>query len=52
MDFRLPPISVYGRTKCMVEDFLHDLCAADPKWQVAEDLREKLSVFTNDYDTR
>ena len=85
-DAPLSPLSVYGRTKCMVEDILRDLCAADPKWQVAllryfnpvgahpsgligEDpsgipnnlmpfvaqvavgLREKLSVFGNDYAT-
>ena len=31
----LAPMSVYGRTKCMVEDILRDLCAADPRWRVA-----------------
>ena len=31
----LAPMSVYGRTKCMVEDILRDLCAADPQWRVA-----------------
>ena len=34
-DAPLAPMSVYGRTKCMVEDILRDLCAADPNWRVA-----------------
>lgn len=34
-DSPLAPMSVYGRTKCMVEDILRDLCAADPSWRVA-----------------
>jgi UDP-glucose 4-epimerase len=34
-DAPLAPMSVYGRTKRMVEDILRDLCAADPKWRVA-----------------
>jgi UDP-glucose 4-epimerase len=34
-DAPLAPMSVYGRTKRMVEDILRDLCAADPRWQVA-----------------
>ncbi|MCD8566240.1 MAG: UDP-glucose 4-epimerase GalE [Burkholderiaceae bacterium] len=31
----LAPMSVYGRTKLMVEDILRDLCAADANWRVA-----------------
>ena len=31
----LAPMSVYGRTKRMVEDMLRDLRAADPNWRVA-----------------
>jgi len=34
-DAPLAPMSVYGRTKRMVEDILRDLVASDPKWQVA-----------------
>lgn len=34
-DAPLAPMSVYGRTKCMVEDMLCDFCAADPRWRVA-----------------
>ena len=34
-DAPLAPMSVYGRTKRMVEDILRDLCAADPNWRVA-----------------
>lgn len=34
-DAPLAPMSVYGRTKLMVEDILRDLCAADPNWRVA-----------------
>jgi UDP-glucose 4-epimerase len=34
-DAPLAPMSVYGRTKRMVEDMLRDLCAADPNWRVA-----------------
>ena len=34
-DAPLAPMSVYGRTKRMVEDILRDLCAADPRWRVA-----------------
>ena len=30
----LAPMSVYGRTKRMVEDILRDLCAADAQWRV------------------
>ena len=34
-DAPLAPMSVYGRTKRMVEDILRDLVASDPRWQVA-----------------
>jgi UDP-glucose 4-epimerase len=34
-DAPLSPMSVYGRTKRMVEDILRDLVASDPRWQVA-----------------
>lgn len=32
-DVPLAPVSVYGRTKRMVEDILRDLCVADPSWR-------------------
>ncbi len=34
-DAPLAPMSVYGRTKRMVEEILRDLSVADPQWQVA-----------------
>jgi UDP-glucose 4-epimerase len=34
-DALLAPMSVYGRTKRMVEDILRDLVASEAKWQVA-----------------
>ena len=34
-DAPVAPMSVYGRTKLMVEDILRDLCAADSNWRVA-----------------
>ena len=34
-DAPLAPMSVYGRTKRMVEDILRDFCAADSEWRVA-----------------
>lgn len=34
-DAPLAPMSVYGRTKRIVEDMLCDFCAADPRWRVA-----------------
>jgi len=34
-DAPLAPMSVYGRTKRMVEEILRDLSVADPQWRVA-----------------
>lgn len=34
-DAPLAPMSVYGRTKCMVEDILRDVVRSDDRWQVA-----------------
>lgn len=34
-DASLAPMSVYGRTKRMVEDVLRDLCVSDSRWRVA-----------------
>lgn len=34
-DAPLAPMSVYGRTKRMVEDVLRDLCASNSQWKVA-----------------